>query len=415
MKAEEWLTYFIKIYGRRPKMTEVDEAIQNGSLLANRAEVESLLLASKKSFWQTLSQYVVTHKVAASVLAVSCMTLLGGGAIFAWHSLHSQAQQTSSLAVSSSSSQTGQKSGSDKSKQSSSRASEPSSNSSSQSQNASSEAKMPAMDVDAIRIGDFSSIEGDWVSDGGHVVTITKSGLTKSEETGSTDGKTVVKDFNGQPMFYFADNGPGHGVNPFVPVPANQAAPCPDNSVKDTDRLVQIPESAGPGVVYTSYYRVKSKSQSSQTSPTNTADLWDSDKAAKLASYMVEFGHKMNQESYRRLTPNGNDDFFGAMSFAKNNRIIVGEKTEQNAPMTNQQKVDVAFSDDGTGTADYIIVDSYGYSGSAMILYHFTIHKGQPVVLVSMQNQGNPENMYYMYPTNNKDIQEAFANIVNDK
>ena len=32
-----------------------------------------------------------------------------------------------------------------------------------------------------------------------------------------------------------------------------------------------------------------------------------------------------------------------------------------------------------------------------------------------MQNQGNPENMYYMYPTNNKDIQEAFANIVNGK
>ncbi len=81
MKAEEWLTYFVKIYGRRPKMTEVDEAIQNGSLLANRAEVESLLLASKKSFWQTLSQSIVTHKVAASVLAVSCMTLIGGGAI----------------------------------------------------------------------------------------------------------------------------------------------------------------------------------------------------------------------------------------------------------------------------------------------------------------------------------------------
>lgn len=50
MKAEEWLTYFMKIYGRRPKMTEVDEAIQNGSLLANRAEVEALLPASKKGF-----------------------------------------------------------------------------------------------------------------------------------------------------------------------------------------------------------------------------------------------------------------------------------------------------------------------------------------------------------------------------
>ena len=120
MKAEEWLTYFVKIYGRRPKMTEVDEAIQNGSLLANRAEVERLLLASKKSIWQTLSQSIVAHKVAASVLAVSCMTLLGGGAIFAWHSHHSQGQQTSSLAVASSSSQSGQTSSSDKSKQTSS-------------------------------------------------------------------------------------------------------------------------------------------------------------------------------------------------------------------------------------------------------------------------------------------------------
>lgn len=409
MKAEEWLTYFMKIYGRRPKMTEVDEAIQNGSLLANRAEVEALLPASKKGFWESLSQFVVTHKVAASVLAISCMTLLGGGAIFAWHSHNSQTQKTPSLAVASSNSQT---SSSDKSKQSSSKASESSSSSSSQSKSSSSEAKTPAMDVEAIRKGDFSSIEGDWVSDSGHVVTITKSGLTKSEETGSTDGKTVIKDFNGQPMFYFADNGPGHGVSPFVPVPANQAAPSPDNSVQDRDRLVQIPEFSGPGVVYTSYYRVGSKSQ---TSKTQTTALWNSDKAAKLASYMVEFGHKMNQESYRRLTPNGSDDFYGAMSFAKNNRITVGEKTEQNAPMTNQQKVDVAFSDNGTGTADYLIVDSYGYSGSAMILYHFTIHNGQPVVLVSLQNQGNPENMYYMYPTNNKDIQEAFANIVNDK
>lgn len=409
MKAEEWLTYFIKIYGRRPKMTEVDEAIQNGSLLANRAEVEALLPASKKGFWESLSQFVVTHKVAASVLAISCMTLLGGGAIFAWHSHNSQASIIPSFAVASSNSQA---SSSDKTKQSSSKASESSSSSSSQNKSSSSEVKTPAMDVEAIRKGDFSSIEGDWVSDSGHVVTITKSGLTKSEETGSTDGKTVIKDFNGQPMFYFADNGPGHGVSPFVPVPANQAAPAPDNSVQDRDRLVQIPEFSGPGVVYTSYYRVESKSQTSQT---QTTALWNSDKAAKLASYMVEFGHKMNQESYKRLTPNGSDDFYGAMSFAKNNRITVGEKTEQNAPMTNQQKVDVAFSDDGTGTADYLIVDSYGYSGSAMILYHFTIHNGQPVVLVSLQNQGNPENMYYMYPTNNKDIQEAFANIVNGK
>lgn len=50
MRAEEWLTYFVKIYGRRPKMTEVDEAIQNGSLLANRAEVEPCCQHLKRTF-----------------------------------------------------------------------------------------------------------------------------------------------------------------------------------------------------------------------------------------------------------------------------------------------------------------------------------------------------------------------------
>ena len=67
----------------------------------------------------------------------------------------------------------------------------------------SSETKTPAMDVECYsKWVIFSASNGDWVSDGGHVVTITKSGLTKSEETGSTDGKTVVKDFNGQVAIY---------------------------------------------------------------------------------------------------------------------------------------------------------------------------------------------------------------------
>ena len=82
MKAEEWLTIFYKDLWTSPKDDRGRRGDTNGSLLANRAEVESLLIASKKSFWQTLSQYVVTHKGAASVLAVSCMTLLGGGAYF---------------------------------------------------------------------------------------------------------------------------------------------------------------------------------------------------------------------------------------------------------------------------------------------------------------------------------------------
>ena len=45
MKAEEWLTYFIKIYGHRPKMTEVDEAIQNGSLFGQSSRSRELIVS----------------------------------------------------------------------------------------------------------------------------------------------------------------------------------------------------------------------------------------------------------------------------------------------------------------------------------------------------------------------------------
>ena len=111
---------------------------------------------------------------------------------------------------------------------------------------------------------------------------------------------------------------------------------------------------------------------------------------------------------YRQLKPDSGQILLDGKSL---DQVSLKETAKEMAVVTPVSYTHL----DGKGTADYLIVDSYGYSGSAMILYHFTIHKGQPVVLVSMQNQGNPENMYYMYPTNNKDIQEAFANIVNDK
>lgn len=145
----------------------------------------------------------------------------------------------------------------------------------------------------------------------------------------------------------------------------------------------------------------------------STNAVWNAEKANKLADYMVAFGQRMNQQPYVRLVPYGDNDFGGAMSFAEQNRIMVGEKKTSDSPMANKQKVDVAFSMDGTGTADYLIVDSYGYIND-FILYHFTIHDGQPLVLVSQQSQGNPERMYYMYPSLNQELQQAFAGIVNN-
>ena len=144
----------------------------------------------------------------------------------------------------------------------------------------------------------------------------------------------------------------------------------------------------------------------------STNAVWNAEKASKLSAYMVDFGKQMNQQPYVHLVPYGDNDFGGAMSFAEKNRIMVGEKRTPDSPMTNKQKVDVAFSEDGSGSADYLIVDSYGYIND-FTLYHFTIHEGQPLVLVSQQSQGNPERMYYMYPRLNQELQQAFADIVN--
>ncbi len=82
------------------------------------------------------------------------------------------------------------------------------------------------------------------------------------------------------PMFYFADNGPGHGVNPFVPVPANQAAPSPIHQ-RHPDRWIQIQSLLGQGWFTCITGGLRASPARSLT--TNTADLWDSDKAAKLA------------------------------------------------------------------------------------------------------------------------------------
>ncbi len=70
----------------------------------------------------------------------------------------------------------------------------------------------------------------------------------------------------------------------------------------------------------------------------------------------------MNQESYRRLTPN--EMMISLVPCLCQNTHYCGEKIEQNAPMTNQQKV---FLTTGQPT---IIVDTTGIQ-VPLVLYHF--------------------------------------------
>ena len=133
------------------------------------------------------------------------MTLLGGGAIFAWHSHHSQAQQTSSLAVFQSTSQKQVKR-------------LPQTSLNNRVPKRLTRLQAPSSKVRVLHrrqkhllwmwkpfemVCDFQASSGDWVSDGGHVRPSPSQG-SQNRKTGSTaDGKTVVKDFNGQPMFLF--------------------------------------------------------------------------------------------------------------------------------------------------------------------------------------------------------------------
>lgn len=82
---------------------------------------------------------------------------------------------------------------------------------------------------------------------------------------------------------------------------------------------------------------------------------------------MIKFGNKMGQPGYRSYAPGDDDDFFGAMSFTEQDRIVVGEWAADGAELTNERKVTVAFSNNELGTADYNIVANYG-----------VIHKGFP-------------------------------------
>nr|WP_311796237.1 DUF4767 domain-containing protein [Enterococcus hirae] len=45
--------------------------------------------------------------------------------------------------------------------------------------------------------------------------------------------------------------------------------------------------------------------------------------------------------------------------------------------------------------------------------FFFTINPGVPKVLITSQNQGNPNNYLYFKETENKELKDSFSNIVN--
>ncbi|CAJ2230431.1 zinc ribbon domain-containing protein [Fructilactobacillus sanfranciscensis] len=156
----------------------------------------------------------------------------------------------------------------------------------------------------------------------------------------------------------------------------------------------------------------KVTAKNSVSKSANNSTIWNSSKNTKLENFMSSWGSSMNQD-YDYFNPDNQDNYMGYHfpdDFSKGNIRVGGSP------------VSVGWSDDGTGSSDYNVVAIYSDIDSdrnkgtmlAPHLYLFTIHEGQPVVLITQQTQGNPENAIYFNPTSNQDLSSQFANIVNN-
>ncbi|WP_155287435.1 DUF4767 domain-containing protein [Lacticaseibacillus zhaodongensis] len=153
-----------------------------------------------------------------------------------------------------------------------------------------------------------------------------------------------------------------------------------------------------------------SQSTRNQKTTKQAATPWTQAKSTQLASFMNSWGQTMKQ-SYTAYTPGHSVNFYGTSE---------PDGMNSEPPAVNNHKIAIQWSQDGkVGSNVYALVAVYSDAETADYaaehLYFFTIYNGQPVVLVTMQNQGMPNNYLNFDVTANKELQQGFAAIVNGK
>ena len=153
-----------------------------------------------------------------------------------------------------------------------------------------------------------------------------------------------------------------------------------------------------------------SKATSSDTSDSQIKqELWDTNKASQLATFVPQWGKTLGQE-YKSYNPQNNVSLYGT---PLPQAVING-----NWKMAiNEAPVTVQWSEDGTGHADFNLVAVYSdvetgeYLGQHV--YFFGFQNGQPKVYLTQQNQGNENNYLYFNETQNQQLKQGFIDIVN--
>ena len=157
---------------------------------------------------------------------------------------------------------------------------------------------------------------------------------------------------------------------------------------------------------------VKERSVSNSSTEDKIVDemLWNAGEDKKLNDFMNTWGQTMNQ-TYKQYSPNNNVDLYGLQlpdSVLNNNKwqAAIG-----NTPIV------LNWSESGEEESGYSLVAVYSDAEAQYHLskhvYFFTINSGVPKVLITSQNQGNPNNYLYFKETENKELRDGFSNIVN--
>lgn len=153
--------------------------------------------------------------------------------------------------------------------------------------------------------------------------------------------------------------------------------------------------------------------QTTQTSSTETEEQttrWNETKADQLADFMEDWGTEMEQR-YQAYSPGNTVDLYG---LALPDGVLSGSDKWQ--AVIDGTPIDIAWSETGESEAEYTLVAVYSDAETQDYLekhvYFFTIHQGEPMVLVTSQNQGNEQNYLYFSETENAALKDGFRDIV---
>lgn len=162
------------------------------------------------------------------------------------------------------------------------------------------------------------------------------------------------------------------------------------------------------------------ESSSAETSESSTnssisTTLWDANKSSELQSFMQSWGNTMGQ-SYNEYRPGNNVNFYG-MPLPE---AVLG--TTESPLAVNDTIVSAEWSDTGESSAQYSIVAVYSdaetvknSAPTGRHVYFFAFTNNQPVVLVSMQNQGMPDKALHTTQTENQALNSGFQAIAAGK